>query len=155
MTTSDGLRPALRQRHGDVSLLSRAFAREFGVKELPQSLLAKFEEYSWSGNVRELRNAIARYAALGEPALEELSNESFRGSNPSARRSSSHDDDAAWLEAFFQLPFAIARRKVQDEFSRRYVERVLEEHNGSVTLAARASGVALRYFRLVKARTRR
>ncbi|HUS62964.1 MAG TPA: sigma 54-interacting transcriptional regulator [Kofleriaceae bacterium] len=146
--------PALRQRHGDVSLLSRAFAREFAIKELPQSLLAKFEEYSWPGNVRELRNAIARYAALGEHSLEELSHESVRSGASSGRRSS-HDDDAAWLEAFFQLPFAIARRKVQDEFSRRYVERVFEEHNGSVTLAARASGVALRYFRLVKARSRR
>jgi DNA-binding NtrC family response regulator len=145
--------PALRQRHGDVSLLSRAFAREFGIKELPQSLLAKFEEYAWPGNVRELRNAIARYAALGEPSLDELAHDSVRMGGSSRRPS--HDGDAQWLDAFFAMPFAIARRKVQDEFSRRYVERVLEQHNGSVTLAARASGVALRYFRLVKARTRR
>jgi two-component system, NtrC family, response regulator HydG len=145
--------PALRQRHGDVSLLSRAFAREFGVKELPQSLLAKFEEYAWPGNVRELRNAIARYAALGEPMLGELA--SGPSSQRGARAPGGQSGDAEWLEAFFQLPFAIARRKAQDEFSRRYVERVLEQHNGSVTQAARASGVALRYFRLVKARTRR
>jgi transcriptional regulator with GAF, ATPase, and Fis domain len=59
------------------------------------------------------------------------------------------------LEELFALPFAVARKKAQDEFDREYVERVLREHGGNVTLAARASGVALRYFRLVKARSRR
>ena len=42
-----------------------------------------------------------------------------------------------------------------DDFDREYVERVLRQHGGSVTQAARASGVALRYFRLVKARSQR
>jgi hypothetical protein len=37
-------------------------------------------------------------------------------------------------------------------FERRYVERVLAAHDGNVAQAARASGLALRYFRLVKAR---
>jgi hypothetical protein len=37
---------------------------------------------------------------------------------------------------------------------RRYVERVLARHGGNVTAAARASGVAHRYFQLVRARVR-
>ena len=39
-----------------------------------------------------------------------------------------------------------------DAFERRYVERILAAHDGNVSHAARASGLALRYFRLVKAR---
>mgnify|MGYP001389057343 CR=1 FL=1 len=58
-------------------------------------------------------------------------------------------------EDLYKLPFAVARRKAQDAFDREYVERVLREHGGNVTQAARASGVALRYFRLVKARAQR
>jgi two-component system response regulator HydG len=38
------------------------------------------------------------------------------------------------------------------EFERRYVERVLEEHDGNVSKAARASGIARRYFMLIRAR---
>jgi hypothetical protein len=38
------------------------------------------------------------------------------------------------------------------EFERRYVERMLARHGGNVTRAARASGVAHRYFQLIRAR---
>jgi hypothetical protein len=38
------------------------------------------------------------------------------------------------------------------EFEKRYVERVLAEHGGVVSRAAVASGIARRYFNLIKAR---
>jgi DNA-binding NtrC family response regulator len=148
--------PPLRQRHGDVSVLARQFAREFGIAEIPKSTLARFEEYTWPGNVRELRNAVARFAALGEGSVRMLGEESFRHAAPTSRSGSVPAFGSMNpLEELFALPFAVARKKAQDEFDREYVERVLREHGGNVTLAARASGVALRYFRLVKARSRR
>jgi pSer/pThr/pTyr-binding forkhead associated (FHA) protein len=52
------------------------------------------------------------------------------------------------------LPFTDARQRVVAEFERRYVEDLLARHNGNVTHAARASGVAHRYFQLVRARSR-
>jgi hypothetical protein len=52
------------------------------------------------------------------------------------------------------LPFTDARQRVVAEFERRYVEDLLQRHNGNVTHAARASGVAHRYFQLVRARSR-
>ena len=52
----------------------------------------------------------------------------------------------------FALPFAVARRRAQARFERAYVERLLAKHGGSVTQAARESGIAARYFRIVKAR---
>ncbi len=53
-----------------------------------------------------------------------------------------------------QLPFTDARQRVVAEFERRYVEDLLARHNGNVTHAARASGLAHRYFQLVRARSR-
>jgi DNA-binding NtrC family response regulator len=146
--------PPLRQRHGDVSLLARQFAREFGLKEIPPATLARFEEHSWPGNVRELRNAVARFAALGAGSLSMLGEEGFRTS-PTSTRQGARPPDPGGFADLFALPFAVARKKAQDEFDREYIERVLQQHGGSVTQAARASGVALRYFRLVKARARR
>ncbi|MBX3261654.1 MAG: FHA domain-containing protein [Labilithrix sp.] len=53
-----------------------------------------------------------------------------------------------------QLPFTEARQRVLAEFERRYVDELLARHNGNVTHAARASGIAHRYFQLVRARSR-
>jgi ActR/RegA family two-component response regulator len=48
----------------------------------------------------------------------------------------------------------MARRRVLDAFEHRYVAHVLEEHGGNVAQAARASGIARRYLRKLKAKTR-
>ena len=148
--------PPLRHRHGDVSILARQFARDFGAREIPQASLTRFEEYGWPGNVRELRNAVLRYAALGEGSVRMLGEEGLRAParNPQLAANGGATAHSS-LEELFALPFAVARRKAQDEFDREYVERVLRQHAGNVTAAARASGVALRYFRLVKARANR
>lgn len=53
-----------------------------------------------------------------------------------------------------KLTFTDARQRMVAEFERRYVEDLLQRHNGNVTHAARASGVAHRYFQLVRARSR-
>jgi hypothetical protein len=52
------------------------------------------------------------------------------------------------------LKFTDARAKVVAEFEKRFVEELLLRHNGNVTHAARASGLAHRYFQLVRARSR-
>jgi DNA-binding NtrC family response regulator len=57
-----------------------------------------------------------------------------------------------WLGPLLAMPFPIARRRTLEEFERRYVEAAIATHGGNVSAAARASGLALRYFRLVKAR---
>jgi hypothetical protein len=51
------------------------------------------------------------------------------------------------------LPLPRARERVCDEFQRRYVERVLARHGGNVTRAAAASGIAHRYFQILRARS--
>jgi DNA-binding NtrC family response regulator len=51
------------------------------------------------------------------------------------------------------LPMVRARQMLVDAFERKYLERVLAQHNGNVTRAAAASCVARRHFYRLLART--
>ena len=53
------------------------------------------------------------------------------------------------------LAFPQARQRILDAFERAYVERVLAQHGGNVVRAAAASGIARRYFQLIRARQAR
>jgi transcriptional regulator with GAF, ATPase, and Fis domain len=140
--------PPLRHRDGDITLLAQHFARQAGATEaLSAEVLARFEAYGWPGNVRELRNAISRLVALGSVDVGAAA--SLQSAHEPARGG---DDDAIEAIVASRLPFPLARRRVLDEFERRYVERVLADHEGNVARAASASGIALRYFQIVKAR---
>jgi two-component system, NtrC family, response regulator HydG len=141
--------PPLRERHGDVTLLARHFVKEMGgaAEVLTPEIVTRFSEYGWPGNVRELRNAVARIIALGDAAQHPRW--------PARPTGSPGEGEAAdWLDAIMATnpAFPVARRKALDEFERRYVERIVAAHDGNIAQAARASGLALRYFRLVRAR---
>jgi DNA-binding NtrC family response regulator len=140
--------PPLRERDGDVALLARLFWNELAETEaevagspLPEDFLPRFEHYPWPGNVRELKAAVVARKTLGELGQAYRSEEA-------------KDNGLDFLSAVIEddLPFPSARERVVKEFERRYVERVLARHGGSVTKAARASGVAHRYFQLIRAR---
>lgn len=140
--------PPLREREGDVALLARHFWNELAEGEteasgpaLPEDFLPRFEHYPWPGNVRELKAAVVARKTLGELGQAYRSEEA-------------KDNGLDFLSAVIEddLPFPSARERVVKEFERRYVERVLARHGGSVTKAARASGVAHRYFQLIRAR---
>ena len=144
--------PPVRERDGDVALLARHFWSELALpgegaeaevsgSTLPEDFLPRFEHYPWPGNVRELKAAVVARKTLGELGQAYRSEEA-------------KDNGLDFLSAVIEddLPFPSARERVVKEFERRYVERVLARHGGSVTKAARASGVAHRYFQLIRAR---
>ncbi len=141
--------PPLRKRSGDIALLARHFAKQQGATErdLPRALLARWEERPWPGNIRELRNAVARQVALGDDAS--ATEEAATG--PSL-------DETAATDALVDrvvssgLPLVEARRRLVVEFEQRYIARVLKQHGGNVVRAAAASGIARRYFQLLRAK---
>jgi DNA-binding NtrC family response regulator len=142
--------PPLRRRSGDVAVLAAHFARAFGQKdELPRALLERWQDYAWPGNVRELRNAVARWVELGE--LADLGRDERR---PPDAPGPSESADAIAQILGLDLPLLQARQRVIRELERRYIERVLEKHGGNVTRAAAASGIALRYFQILRAKAR-
>lgn len=135
--------PRLRDRQGDVPLLAKEFWKEHSQEALPVDLLPRFENYPWPGNVRELRAVVQQRATFGELSKTYLSDRAGE---------QGHDIVTAVIQE--GLAFPAARDRVVWEFERRYVEAVLAKHNGNVGAAARASGVAHRYFQLVRARVR-
>ncbi|KPK66166.1 MAG: hypothetical protein AMK73_00740 [Planctomycetes bacterium SM23_32] len=62
--------PPLRERDGDVELLSRHFAQKFARRlgkpcpRLEESALEKLRQYAWPGNVRELENLMQRLVIM-------------------------------------------------------------------------------------------
>ncbi|WP_437681459.1 sigma 54-interacting transcriptional regulator [Sorangium sp. So ce131] len=157
--------PPLRARAGDVALLAQHFWTLAGAEGAPPpALVARWSDDAWPGNLRELRNAVLRAVALGDAALppEEAHEEAAPasaaggGAGADARRegggSAGGDFMAETLRA--RLPLAAARSRVVEEFERRYVEQVLAAHDGVVSRAAAASGIARRHFQRIKARSR-
>jgi transcriptional regulator with GAF, ATPase, and Fis domain len=135
--------PPLRERHGDVTVLAKYFCLELGAdeSELDRELLMRWEGYDWPGNVRELRNAVARHLALGDLAPEGT------GSSRSPKVEDFIDPVLS-----MDLPIKEARDRVIAEFERRYLSRALAKHNGVVTHAAKASGIARRHFQRLRVR---
>lgn len=75
--------PSLRQRTGDLALLTRYFMERYrdefrkNVTDVSQDALKRLEQHSWPGNVRELRNAVERAVLLVEGPV--LRAEDFTG----------------------------------------------------------------------------
>ena len=143
--------PPLRNRPGDVGLLARHFWRTCGGEGAPpERFLSTLEAYAWPGNVRELYNSVVRRVALGE--LESLeSAEDAAQASPVASPGGPPDDEIERILAC-ELPFPRARDELLARFEHRYIERLLSRYGGSVTRAAAASGIALRYFQRIRAR---
>ena len=141
--------PPLRKRRGDVPLLVAHFCRELGgnAASVAPHLLATWDQQTWPGNIRELRNAVARHLALGELA-DVLDEES----EPSAQPLPPPVGD--WLGPILdqRLTLVEAREKVLQIFERRYIEAMLTAFGGNVVRAAAASGIARRYFQILNAR---
>jgi two-component system, NtrC family, response regulator HydG len=143
--------PPLRERQGDIALLAQVFWRQLGphAGAIPHDLLLRFESYGWPGNVRELRNAIAKRIALGdlEPDVFPAS-----GTSPAGAASALGADDVIARVLELDLPLSQARDMVVEDFERRYLQKMMTQHEGDATRAAAAAGVARRYFQLLRSR---
>ena len=148
--------PPLRHRLGDVTALAMHFWREMGgdPHAIPRDLLQKWEDYAWPGNIRELRNTIARQLALGDLAASQQDRMPASIPPPPGAPGASGGDA---IDRFVDMdvPYPQARDRILEEFEARYVARVLARHGGDVARAAAASGIGRRYFQKLKARSHR
>jgi transcriptional regulator with GAF, ATPase, and Fis domain len=145
--------PPLRKRREDIPLLARHFWQTLGGSPggPPDELVEAWADAAWPGNVRELRNAVARRIALGE--LDRSTHRLQSAGPPAGRASAAEADDVEIADVLaMNLPYTKARRVVLESFVHRYVARALEESGGNVAQAAAASGIARRYFQLLRDR---
>jgi two-component system NtrC family response regulator len=120
--------PPLRDRVGDAVLLAHAFVQRFGRENgrgglgLAEDAVASIEAHRWTGNVRELENAVKRAVIMAEGArvtAEDLGLQAPDGEGET-----------------------LNLREVRDEAERRAVLRVLSRTNGNVARAADMLGVS-------------
>jgi DNA-binding NtrC family response regulator len=127
--------------------LARVFWADLGgAGGLPDDFAARFDTHPWPGNVRELRIAVEDRLLHGGDTSADAEQ---------IRRSRAAATDALSKVIESDLPFVDARHAVIAEFEKRYVDRALERSGRSVARAAAASGVAPRYFQLLRSRRKR
>jgi transcriptional regulator with GAF, ATPase, and Fis domain len=126
--------PPLRERRGDVELLAAHFAALDGAPALPDALLADLTSRRWSGNVRELRNAVQAYLALGE-----LPPGGVGADDGGLERA---------LRKYVDLERAYAEQKddLGARFTRVYLEALMRRADGNQTEAARIAGLDRGYL---------
>jgi DNA-binding NtrC family response regulator len=126
--------PALRERREDLPLLVEHFLRQLSVSSgyhdprLPDDFLARAQRHTWPGNVRELRNSVERAVLLPQhPGI--------------AFETPPKKEGTGFAHIDLEIPFKTAKQQLVDEFDRRYLEALLEAHDGNISAAARAAGI--------------
>jgi DNA-binding NtrC family response regulator len=120
--------PPLRERVEDIRVLARQLLERLpselkrGEVRLAEEAERALEEYSWPGNIRELRNIIERAVLLGSTNV--LLRRDLRFDVTMAAGSSADDRNLTLVE-----------------IERRHIERVLREEHGRVEAAARRLGI--------------
>jgi two-component system response regulator HydG len=141
--------PPLRERLDDVPVLAAHFLRKHGGATPPSlapDALDSMLAYPWPGNVRELENAMLHAVALhhgeviGPDALPATIHQTRAHTGGSgAFRVPDLDGDLPQLTE--------AKRRANAQFEKAYLEKVMERAKGSVSEAARLSGLDRTNFR--------
>ena len=140
--------PPLRRRAGDVAFLASRFWQQLGgAGEFPAQEELKLAGGTWPGNVRELLQLVAEILS-GRSSSATGESEDALGARGNELPLTS---DAITRVIAMELPFVRARQELIREFRRRYVEAVLKKQGGNVSRAAAASGLARRYFQILRA----
>ncbi len=140
--------PALRDRLDDLPLLAAHFLKKHAGGGTPPSLspdaLEAMASYAWPGNVRELENALMHAMALHHSDV--LGPESLPSHIVTRARPVS-GVIAPISEMDVDQPLTEAKRHASAIFEKRYLLAVMEKAKGSVSEAARLSGLDRTNFR--------
>lgn len=136
--------PALRERSEDVPLLIKHFqnieAEKSGmIADIDDDAMECLINYSWPGNIRELRNIVIRLSVLCKD------NRIRRQDLPSSINNSKgvSEFDLTWA---MNLPFKEAKDLMLEKFEIKYIHEHLKISNGNITQAALESGVNRKTF---------
>lgn len=127
--------PALRERRGDISELLNyyfdLFAHE-GTKKRKvlseQALAFLVEDYTWPGNIRELKNLVERLTILARD--EEIGLEDVRNNIPYL-----HETEFIADESFLYNE-KDGLREAKEKFERNYIVNVMKKNKSNITKTA-------------------
>ena len=131
--------PALKDRPGDIALLTARFLKEFSeqnggtVTGIDKKALKALEDYSWPGNVRQLRNIIEKMVVLaaGEKLTIDDIPEEMTGPATGTVTPASASTVAAGGATLA-------------EFEKAQILAAIAAHNGNKSRAAEALGISRR-----------
>src|SRR5690606_16482404 len=115
-----------------------------------------WEADDWRGNVRELRNTIARHLAtdgLGSESSQAVPHGNESTPEIEALLLSAQEELRVLL--WSQEPIPLARVKLLESYQKARVQRALVEHAGAVDAAAKSLGIGKRYLHMLKSGPRR
>lgn len=131
--------PPLRERQGDIKLLTEHFVRRFSVekkKTVRPEVMAQLQRHSWPGNIRELENACERAVLLAQ--TESLETTDFLLKNLSEQ---SGEDRA--VQDYLRLHPGLSVAEAE----RRLIEETLRSTGNNRTKAAELLGISIRTLR--------
>jgi DNA-binding NtrC family response regulator len=128
--------PALRERKDDIPTLAAHFLDKHsppelrGVLEFSAGALAALAVWTWPGNVRELESAIIRGIHLNRDRVIEAEDMALGTGHPGARPNCPRTGSQSLKEL---------KTMMVESFERDYLTRLLVEHHGNLSRAARVA----------------
>jgi DNA-binding NtrC family response regulator len=120
--------PPLRERREDIADLAAHFATEAGAPGLRGAALEELKRRQWRGNVRELKNVVHAFVALGSlPEQESPERQSL--------------DLALAQLVRMDLPYAELKEQLIERFTRLYLGELLAHAKNNLSAAARVAGL--------------
>ncbi|MGV3538547.1 MAG: sigma-54-dependent transcriptional regulator [Rufibacter sp.] len=126
--------PPLRERHGDVEILTRHFMQVYAQKnhkpvpDLSPATLRKLEQHPWPGNIRELQHAVERAIIMAEGNVLQPQDFTFSPMEMGAVVQ-------APAAAFADSPLPLS------EIERETIRRTIERNNGNISKSAKELGI--------------
>lgn len=122
--------PPLRERLDDIPLIARNFEKDLiprtgAAQPLSEETINAFMYRAWPGNVRQLRNEVARALSLGISSTAKAS----AGMAPPPSDSAPHSIDLT-------EPLLAGSERVADAYQKAYIEAALRQTGGNVSRAA-------------------
>lgn len=120
--------PPLRQREGDVQVLSREFLRRFGAENGKEDLtfepdaIRAMGRHAWPGNIRELENRVRRAVIMAE-----------------SRRICAEDLE---LTSPSTAPLGATLKEAREAVEREMINQALRKHQGKIAPAASELGIS-------------
>jgi DNA-binding NtrC family response regulator len=146
--------PPLRERREDIELLIEHFLSvtpNAEGAELAPDTVELMKKHDWPGNVRELRNVIERALLLSEATP--MADPRLRSTAPQRAIEGEAsepvpavpvailEEETMAVAIDTRSPFKLAKQALVTEFERRYIRRLLAEHGGNISAAARVAGI--------------
>lgn len=138
--------PPLRERTEDIPRLAEHFLKKYGKiygkqhLEISREAIVQLVKQDWMGNIRELENALHR-------AVVSCAGPELQPRHLDLPKIESNEEHLDWTQPYHHL-----KRKIIDSFESQYVGKLLREHRGNVSSAARSAHLDRRTFQRLMAK---